>query len=457
MTLSELHAAYPEFLYRGYETAYRDGALHIRYDFAITGLTAFHPTWAIPCDPPKDTPALRRLVFSLGMAELVSYWKITCSPTVRVLCGALSETDAEWWKTLYFGGLGEFYYRNGFSHDRADFMTIVCEGDPLPEAPCETPHKGMLIPVGGGKDSVVTLNLLKDRIGDAYAYLINHRDSSVSEAELAGIPKERILEAHRTLDREMLRCNAEGFPNGHTPFSAIVAFSAVLTAYLHGLSQVVLSNESSASEATISESEVNHQYSKSYAFECDFARYDADFLRCGVQYFSLLRPLTEFQIARYFAGLPKAYHRLFRSCNAGSKTDIWCGHCAKCLFVAVILSPFLPYAEIRELLGADLLDDETLRPVLMALCGALPNKPFECVGSRDEVNIALCLAIAKAEAAGKALPALLAAYRETPLYAAYKDAAPAFGQEWDENHNVPAALAAIVREECVGKYYGNGV
>ena len=472
MTFTELRAKYPRFdfdeILTGIEETESGSVLHIDYCFSFGG-ERFTPHWEIPCNiPPSDyvrwdpekrgvmieDPALWRLIFSLGMAELVSYWKLACPPTVLLGDVLVDKAQEDWWKKLYFGGLGEFFYRNGIETDFESFMQFTYDPAPAywnyPEKPARrTDLSGLLIPVGGGKDSIVTLNLLKDRLGDAYAYQINHRDSSEKAAILAGIPKERILEPKRTLDPNMLRLNKEGFLNGHTPFSAVVAFSAVLTAYVNGLKTVVLSNESSASESTVSEQEVNHQYSKSYQFECDFAEYERKYLRCGVEYFSLLRPLTEYQIARYFAKLPTAYHEIFRSCNAGAKQDKWCGHCAKCLFVAVILSPFLPFAEITRLLSSDILNLPEMAPVLQELCGALPNKPFECVGSRKEVNIALCQAIARAEQSGEALPLLVKEYRESPLYAQYKAEAAQFGGEWDSENNLPPELAALVREKCV--------
>ena len=449
MTFTELRQQYPTFIFSGFTPVYENGRLHITYHFEIAGLCEFHPEWFIPCaEPELSDPALHRMMYSLGLTELVSYWKITCSPMVRIP-EAITAEQAEWWKRLYFGGLGEFFYRNGIETDFGSFMQIECGSESLPDAPAQKTLSGKLIPVGGGKDSIVTLNLLKDQLSDACAYQINHRDSSEKAALLAGIPKERILEPKRTLDPNMLECNKKGFLNGHTPFSAIVAFSAALTAYVNGLKSVILSNESSASESTVSEAEVNHQYSKSYQFERDFAQYERDYLRCGVQYFSLLRPLTEFQIARYFAALPTQYHEIFRSCNAGAKQDKWCGHCAKCLFVSVILSPFLPYAEIARLLGSDIMNLPEMSPVLQELCGALPNKPFECVGSRKEVNIALCQAIARAEQSGEALPLLVKEYRESPLYAQYKAEAAQFGGEWDSENNLPPELAALVREKCV--------
>ena len=478
MTFEELRRQYPEFRFWEIFTGIREtesGTVLVLDYFFSFGSEQFTPHWEIPCNiPPSDytrrdpekqgvmieDPALWRLIFSLGMAELISYWKLACPPVVQLGDVLIDKEQEDWWKRLYFGGLGEFFYRNGIETDFDSFMRFTYDPAPAywnnPERPAARKAlSGLLIPVGGGKDSIVTLNLLKGQLENAYAFQINHRDSAEQSAILAGIPKERILEAKRTLDPNLLRLNKEGFLNGHTPFSAIVAFSAVLTAYVNGLKTVVLSNESSASESTVSEQEVNHQYSKSYQFERDFAEYERKYLRCGVEYFSLLRPLTEFQIARYFAGLPAEYHRIFRSCNAGNargRKDMWCGHCAKCLFVAVILSPFLPYAKIAELLSSDILNLPDMAPVLDELCGALPNKPFECVGSRREVNYALCLAIARAEQAGETLPLLLARYKASPLYAQYRDAAPQFGGEWDENHSLSAELAALVRRECVDAF-----
>ena len=482
MTFEELRRQYPEFEFRDIDLDIRETGsgpvLVIDYFFTL-GEEQFRPRWEIPCKTPYAKqkgltlrcpdgihcdPGFWRLVFSLGMAELISYWKAACPPEVRLLDALYGKEQEDWWKRLYFGGLGEFFYRNGIETDIDSFMRFTYSPDPpywnYPEKPAQrTDLSGKLIPVGGGKDSIVTLNLLKGQLGDAYAFMINHRDSAEKSALLAGIPAERILECRRTIDPNLLRLNKEGFLNGHTPFSAVVAFSAALTAYVNGLKTVILSNESSASESTVSEAEVNHQYSKSYQFERDFAEYEKKYLRSGVEYFSLLRPLTEFQIARYFAQLPTEFHEVFRSCNAGNargRKDEWCGHCAKCLFVSVILSPFLPHAEICRCLGADLLNDPDAAEWFWELCGMKPNKPFECVGSRREVNLAVCLAIRRTEAAGEALPLLYAQYQESPLYAEYLPQTDGFGQEWDDENNLPAELAELVRRECVTRFAAGG-
>ena len=183
----------------------------------------------------------------------------------------------------------------------------------------------------------------------------------------------------------MLLLNQEGFLNGHTPFSALLAFITLLIGVGSGSKYIALSNESSANESTVPGTDINHQYSKSVAFERDFREYVALHLNSEIQYFSFLRPLNEMQIASLFSQCT-AYHEVFRSCNAGSKTDSWCGKCPKCLFTWIILSPFLTRERLTEIFGKDLMRDPELKPIFEELNGTSAVKPFECVGTVEEVR-----------------------------------------------------------------------
>lgn len=314
---------FPRFYYHGYKTEETEFAYKITYDFEIEGLSSFAPTWTFPKTVndgkiwEKDG-LFRKMIFSLGMVELVSYWKITCSPEVIVEAGVLNDRQILWWKDLYFNGLGEFFYVNDISEANAqDFMEIHCrpsETEDASDVVCDDPEfifkqgrlssvsgseKGVLVPVGGGKDSAVTLELLKGAGVPVYAYIINSRGATIHTTEAAGLDEDHVIYVKRTLDQNMLELNRQGYLNGHTPFSALVAFSGIMAARMAGLSYVALSNESSANESTVKGSTVNHQYSKSFKFEEDFHCYEAEYLPGSAYYFSMLRPLSEFQIARF--------------------------------------------------------------------------------------------------------------------------------------------------------------
>lgn len=439
---------YPEFIYKSFELSETDETVNIKYNFEITDLAEFSPQWKIKKSNPKPVtldPVLRKLAFSLGMVELVSYWKITCSPTVKVLCGNLCKEQKDWWKTQYFNGLGEFFYRNNITTDFDLFMKIEsgCEKTPVSEDNKKN-LEGCLIPVGGGKDSIVTLNILKNMNSKNCCYLINERNSIYQSAYTAGYTEREVILSTRTLDPNMLRLNSEGFLNGHTPFSAIVAFSAVLAAYINNKKYVVLSNEASANESTVKGSDVNHQYSKSFEFENDFVLYEKEYINSGVFYFSLLRPWSEFQIAAYFSKL-KDFHKIFRSCNVGSKKDEWCGNCSKCLFVCLILSPFIEYEQICDMLGNDMANKKELLDDFKKLIGESNEKPFECVGSREEINFSVSAAIKNIEASGQKLPFMFEYYKTTPQYQEFSEKENPLYNYYNEKNNLPSEFEELMR------------
>lgn len=449
---TSLRERYPRFIYDSYKTKISDECIEAEFFFQIEGLSAFEVHWTFPVHERaadlKNNATFEQLIFCLGMVELISYWKPTCSPEVVIKAGYLSPQQIDWWKKLYYQGLGEFFYLNNIKTDINSFMNIITKGSKskgyfrtLPEP------KGTLIPIGGGKDSAVTLELLKQTKNENYCYIINPRQATLDTCR-AGSYTDRTLAARRTLDERMLELNRQGFLNGHTPFSAIVAFSSVITAYINNLKYVALSNESSANEATVKNSDINHQYSKSFEFEMDFHGYEKSYINSGVYYFSLLRPLNELQIACFFSRLNK-YHGVFKSCNAGSKADMWCCQCPKCLFVYIILSPFLEQDRLQKIFGANLLDDRGLAGIFDKLIGAEEEKPFECVGSRQEANAALCMSIDKIESSGNPLPGLLRYYKTLEYYESYKNAADRHLRFFDDKNLLPDSFMKIIKKECL--------
>ncbi|MBQ1468567.1 MAG: hypothetical protein IIZ27_08835 [Solobacterium sp.] len=445
MEYNELRKKYPVFYYHDYEITESNEEIQIVFDFEIEGLSHFNPQLILP--KPKDQESclnlevFRRTAFSLGMVELVSYWKIACPPHVEVRCASLDEEQIRWWKKLYFHGLGEFFYINKITPDPDTFMDLFSSGSPITGKKDTRKYQGNLIPVGGGKDSLVSLDLLSPYRKDNHAFIINCIRSALNSSEAAGYTGDRRIIVQRTLDPRMLEFNRQGYLNGHTPFSALAAFVSLLTAIVWRKEYICLSNEASANESTVKDSTVNHQYSKTFEFEQDFNKYVHAYLTDQIHYFSLLRPLSELQIMAIFSRLPQ-YHKVFRSCNVGQKEGVWCGHCAKCLFVAVMLGAFMDNAQITEIFGRDILNDEEMLPLFEQLTGIRDDKPFECVGTREEVNYAVCMAIRRA---GNTIPVLYQAYKESAYYEFYKDRIYDFTM-FNEENLVPEEYQKIIRQ-----------
>lgn len=331
-------------------------------------------------------------LFNLGLVELISYYKCACPKHVILKAGSLNDEQKEFWKKLFFKGLGEFRFINKIDLDFDEFVQFDDATKAIYSKSQFSDVSGNLVPIGGGKDSVVTLEMLKEQGEDNTCFIINPRGATIDTVSVAGYNMDNSVIAFRKIDSKLLELNKAGFLNGHTPFSASLAFLGIFCARLSGKKFVVLSNESSANEATDEETGANHQYSKSLEFELDFVKYVEKYINSHIKYFSLLRGMREIDIAKMFAGYKK-YHKIFRSCNVGSKNggNDWCGKCPKCLFVYIMLAPFLERNELIDIFGHDLLDDEDLRLYFNQLTGKEKTKPFECVGTRDEVNEAVSL------------------------------------------------------------------
>ncbi len=445
MTLYEqLRKKHPTFIYHSYEFLKDEGNTVLRFHFSIDEYD-FTPQWSFPFDIPDrcNKRLVEDIAFSLGMAELVSYWKCCCAPNVEVRCGYLTDWQKNWWKKLYFNGLGEFFYRNGITPDFDSFMTISSADTPAKAPSTETSKQlsGILVPIGGGKDSVVSVELLKSINADIYPYIINPRGATLGCVEAAEIPSDKTVGVRRTIDKTLLELNKQGYLNGHTPFSAVVAFSAELFAAIKGYRYIALSNESSANEAYVDGTTINHQYSKSTEFERDFREYcETSYSYAEYpEYFSLLRAWSEWQIAREFVKHPQ-YFSVFQSCNLGSKTDVWCGECAKCLYVYILLAAFLTDDVLVKIFGCNMLEKQHLSDMFDGLVLDGEDKPFECVGTRDEIRLSLEMAL---KLRGATAPVLLR------RYAGFKEIGgfniPDLDKFFDNDNFIPAEFLPLLK------------
>ena len=435
----ELRNKYDTFIYEGYNVEEKDNKTIITYDFNVPNLTHYYPT--LELNKFELTEFTKYLIFHIGLVELISYWKATCSKNVIIKAGYINEEQIDFFKKLYFHGLGELFYTNGIEPNYEDFMNITCVIEPTNINIPNYNGIGNLIPIGGGKDSNVSLELLKNSFEDNNAFIINPKEVTLKCAELAGYDESNTITVKRTIDKNLIELNKLGFINGHTPFSALVAFISYLCAYINNKKYIVLSNESSANESNVAGTKINHQYSKTYEFENDFNEYTKKYFQIDIKYFSLLRPLTEYQIAMLFSKYEK-YHNVFKSCNVGSKSLPWkwCCNCPKCLFVFIILSPFLYKEKLINIFGEDLFEKEELLNTFIELTGYGETKPFECVGTYEEVRYAITKVIEREEN----LPYLLQYYKDNFKL---EDLSNKIETRYNDENNLDEYFENLLKEE----------
>jgi hypothetical protein len=361
-----------------------DGAVELHY--SLDGELRFCERWSIPLErAPLDAAEIAALQPLLGLLHRVagvSYYKAAVPPEVRVAGDPPGPAQARLLEALYSEGLGEFAFRN-------ELAALPRPGFPAGPAPAPVTYAGdgVLVPIGGGKDSLVAVEIARRTGGRVVLFSVGDARPIARTSQATGLPR---LVARRQLDPLLLELNAAGALNGHVPVTAVVSCAALLTAAANGLADVAMANERSASFGNVAAfgTDINHQFSKGIAAERLLRAALAE-IADGLAYFSVLRPASELAIARAFAQLPE-YHDTFTSCNAvfrlapDRREASWCCNCPKCRFVFLALAPFAAPAHLREVFGCDLLGDASQYDGFAQLAAIGGHKPFECVGEEQE-------------------------------------------------------------------------
>ncbi|WDS37382.1 UDP-N-acetyl-alpha-D-muramoyl-L-alanyl-L-glutamate epimerase [Pseudoxanthomonas sp.] len=385
--------------------------------------------------------AVQRALRLLHLIAGVSYYKAAVPPEVVIEGDPIDADTAALMEDIYTHGLGEFAYRNGLDlHGRIRFPASGAADEATAPALGLASHA--LVAIGGGKDSLVSIEALR---GAGIAQTVSWIGGSQLIAACASRTGLPTLNIGRAIAPELFEFNRQGAWNGHIPVTAINSAILVLAALLRGVDQVVFSNERSASVGSMiaGTGEVNHQWSKGWAFESLFGAHVQRHVAADLQYYSLLRPFSELAVARQFAKNDH-YDAHFSSCNRNfhilgeRPVNRWCGVCPKCHFVFLALAPFMPKPRLLNIFGRNLLDDTAQTGGFDALLEYQDHKPFECVGEGRESRAAMATLGQRPEWREDALVARF--NREiAPQLDAAELQIPALLQPEGE-HRIPAAL-----------------
>jgi hypothetical protein len=450
-----------------------EGLVTLRY--ALDERVSFVERFQLPIPHPLSDDERARvdgLLALLHWVTGVSYFKTALPQSVGCDTGLPPPATATLLEALYSEGLGELAYTNSLPElPRPRFphaaVAPLDAAGPTPDEVLSTPMSApdeaspparVLVPVGGGKDSIVALEIVRRATENPALFSVGDATPIARTVAVADLPH---LLATRTLDPGLRALNDAGAINGHVPVTAIVSCVALLTAALNGFDAVAMANERSASAGNVRFDgvEVNHQFSKGLRAERLLSAALAELgpragVRAagsspsGVRLFSVLRPASELAVARAFARL-EPYHRAFTSCNAVFRIDpalrasSWCCDCPKCRFVFLALAPFSQPEHLRELFGRDLLDEEAQFDGFALLTATGGHKPFECVGEEQESLAAMRLLAGDERWSSHSVVRRLAA-ELLPRFAA-DEGDPQRVLALSDEHMVPPALMAEVR------------
>lgn len=424
---------YQKFIFKDYVFDREKKLLSLHY--SLDDQLTFTETYGFNFDFTQtiNEAALERAIQSLFFMAGVSYYKTYIPQNIEIQKGELDAESAAFFSKTYQRGLGEFFYINTLDpHTPVNFPHTV---EDLPAIPAhDNSNKGILVGLGGGKDSLVSVELLRKN-REVTTWSLGHEAQLTPLVETVGLPHYQV---ERQWDRSLLEMKEKGALNGHIPISAIFACVGTVVAILTGKHDAVVSNEQSANEPTLwyQGAAINHQYSKSQEFEEDYQNYLAHTLGTSVtNYYSFLRPLTELMIGKVFAKAAfEKYKGVFSSCNRAfvhtSDHMSWCGECSKCAFTFLILTPFIAREELEALWGGkNLLLDPELQKTYCQLLGIEGNKPLDCIGEIKESRAAMQLA-------QQQYPELSIYEFDLPIDYDYQQLAP---------HSMPEDIFAILR------------
>jgi hypothetical protein len=348
---------------------------------------------------PKE-PIFMSLLRDIHLILGISYWKMHCAPEMILSSVSLSQQQAQFWNILYTTGLGEFYYRNTLLPFPAVSFPYTSDKTALSQ-PFYS-HDKALVGIGGGKDSLVSVELLRDISYPCNGFIVEHKKQSHQVGDLFKTLDMDPVAIQREIDPELL--SREDVYKGHVPISAVYAFLGVLGSLMIDARYFVVSNEQSANNENVVHDgvRINHQWSKSEEFERLVRSYIHQYITPDITYTSLLRPLHEIGVIERFVRYPQYFH-VFSSCNrnftvAATKTSQelpslqWCGSCPKCAFAFILLAAFLPRKTVLSIFSKNLLDDLSLITLFRQLLGREGLKPWDCVGTFEETHLAFLLA-----------------------------------------------------------------
>jgi UDP-N-acetyl-alpha-D-muramoyl-L-alanyl-L-glutamate epimerase len=341
---------------------------------------------------PLSTPAATAVANLWYVIAGLSYYKAGAAKHVELGAVPLGGAGRVLLNAALTDGLGEFSFRNDL-----DLSDVVVSGgaDVQTQAVSLDAHQ-VLTPFGGGIDSVVTVSELSDHVDQSLFVVspVSGRFTPLEDAaRVTGLPVMRVT---RSLDPQFLS-DDHNFYLGHVPVTAMITLLAVVGAVASGRGGVAMSNEHSASLPNLRwrDRDINHQWSKSWNAEALIANAVMEAIGDELAVASFLRDRSEVWVASQFSRLTD-FHHVFRSCNRAflqatqRRSSNWCGECDKCLFINLMLAPFLSRADLFTIFASEPLSTPARFDQLRTLVGlGKDHKPFECVGDPDESAVAL--------------------------------------------------------------------
>ena len=349
-----------------------------------------------------DDPTLNKILDNAMFLAFVmigaSYYKAHPTPFVN-MPKPIDGFQADFFSKVFQEGLSQYAFENGLTRDNlAHFKATATQVEGA------KPYRGdgILSLQSGGKDSLLVATLLLEANIDFTPWYVSSDKQGAHPAVIDEIFPQLINKSASVVIRELdqVHLKETGGLNGHVPVTYINTALAIVQAILNNQNVILTSigNEGTEPHAMIGDLPINHQWSKTWEAEQLMAEYVKRYISEDIKVGSPIRKYSELRIAELFVNKCwQKYGYKFSSCNAANYKQgnnnaslAWCGECAKCANTYLLFCPFLAPQVLQSLFqDIDLFRKPQLVDMFKGLLGIDGvMKPFECIGSVDELRFA---------------------------------------------------------------------
>lgn len=303
------------------------------------------------------------------------------------------------WRTIVHKVWAQWRYRHHLPDYTGPAFISSPVGNPAQSIVIETNTPQVLSFCGGGKDSLVAMQLLEQ--GSIEYASFAYSNSVYGKADLQHDLINQLL-AHGKPSRQHALRVYDSFIDApvlqlcpeyeikeilaaETPSSLFAVLPVMLE---HGYRYIVLAHERSANTGNLiwpeTGEDVNHQWGKSYQAELLLNQYLQSEFIANCEYFSVLQPVYDTLIFNLLRRDQQAVLDT-HSCNIRKP---WCLKCPKCAYVWLNYMAYLDCEAIDNLFGANLFDIQENQQWYYQMLGLGEHTPFECIGQIEEVRLA---------------------------------------------------------------------
>ncbi len=342
-------------------------------------------------------------LIGIALAEAYRLSEICTPQTIRVPWYTCQSWEAEWWNQDIYWYLQQKFYLERWDWSEMPVIEFGLGADA--QLPSFQLQEAYLLAVSGGKESTFSFEWMQQAQLPVELFTLHNSGGIYGCTWEQKFPVFEYMQ-HRSpfwairaypLTNAAQQFGYEGVRNDPTITNAL--FVMMMVAAHRGLKFLTLSNDKSSNEANAiyKGRSVNHQSAKGKDYIQRFNQF-LERKAWPFVYVSMCEEVHSVKAVECLATWSPDLLKLLSSCNEAQwnpRSGQWCRQCSKCAFSFALIEAVTSRSVACDIVGEDLLLNPTLETTWESLYHPDREKPFECVGEKQETLWSLLQAKAR--------------------------------------------------------------